>query len=251
MAGAFQRLIGRATGAEMAGLRPRLPALFESSGDQAGFDERQQEASVPASSRPELRRSVPPPAPAAAPRSIADPERRAAASDVQAQAPIEAQSSGLAPSRSLNATQPPDASSPAIPAPLLRTEVTSAPTSPAGPETTGETPSHAAPLPEMRQEPASHPNRQIAQGELPDPPRPLLQELTPDRAAKENRHIAQAPAASPRPDPRDEAVQPEITIHIGQLDVRSATPQPVAPQRSAPRARNLPSLSDYLRGRGS
>lgn len=252
MAGAFQRLIGRATGAEPGGLRPRLPALFEPSGEQAGFDDREHTVPVSAPSKPELRRSVPPSAPAAAPRSIVDPEQRAAASDAQDTAPVASQTPGSVPSTFRNATQPRDVPEQAIPAPLLRTEVTSAPTLPAARETARDTPFQASPLPDMKEEPASHPNQQIAQGDVPDPPRPLLRELTPDEEARQTGlQTARPGSAEARPAAKDEAAQPEITIHIGQLDVRSAAPQPVAPQRPAPRARNLPSLSDYLRGRGS
>jgi hypothetical protein len=55
---------------------------------------------------------------------------------------------------------------------------------------------------------------------------------------------AQAAAA---PQPSAHAAEPEISIHIGRLDIRADAPKP-APRRAPPPARSLPSLSDYLRG---
>lgn len=86
-----------------------------------------------------------------------------------------------------------------------------------------------------------------------DAPAPMLPALPPDRldVTTIERLVADRPrTGSDAPPPRSDAspdTTPEITIHIGRLDIRADTPRPAAaPAASAPA---LPSLSDYLRGR--
>ena len=74
---------------------------------------------------------------------------------------------------------------------------------------------------------------------------PILSEAGPDMAPE-----ATGPGDPAMPAGEDPA-PPEITFHMGHLDVRAEPARPQRPARREPRRRSLPSLSDYLRGGSS
>lgn len=250
MAGAFQRLIARATGAPTTGLRPQLPSLFETSGGHVGFEEIQQDTPVRSPATAQSQPSVAPSDPASMPQTTINSEPGAVAAKAPAAAPDPRDAQTSAPqSRSLPAQskQQHPLQDHVQPAPLLSKH------SPNTARTTTRSAVTSPPLKTEADQGADRPHTDTPYEATPPPP-PLLETTTPDATGNvETREAPTAPypTAASNAAANTEAAAPEITIHIGQLDIRSEQPQPVAPQRPAPRTRNLPSLSDYLRGRGS
>lgn len=245
MAGAFQRLVARATGAPAAGLRPRLPTVFETSGAQQGFEEIQQETSVSTPTPPRPLRAEPPSSPETTHQAAVDTVAKAMPTNA---APASVHAPSEKPRNEIHADHPVERMQPPVqPAPLLSEK----------PAPFSET---LAPLnvtsslamTNAEQSPEPQPTEKSA--DTLDPPAPLLRMSSPheaDRSGTLDSTTAPASSRTANASAQTTTAAPEITIHIGQLDVRSEQPQPVAPQRPAPRARNMPSLSDYLRGRGS
>lgn len=210
MSSVLTQLVGRATGAVVPGLRPRLPSLFEPGLRAAGFAE--QAVEIPAG----LSRRDDAPAPLPRPAAVPDLAKR----------PV-----------------------PAVPAPKVARpgpEQPAADASPARAPHQGADPSSAPIQPPRHPSPAS----KAVDGAVPPAPPPLLPEIPPDRArATLIARLASdqpRPAGSAAPARTEPAPEPEITIHIGRLDIRSDLPAPAAPGAAA--ASRLPSLSDYLRG---
>jgi hypothetical protein len=257
---ALQRLVGQASGDLSAGLRPRLPSRFESGIRETGFQETQAEQSP---------RPTPTPAPST--ESDEGSPRPAPASST------ESETASLSHTRRI--TPPAPAPLPTRdsegrldgPHPITHKRTTTGDASPgistASPVPTPLLPealSLRTPLAPL-QEPSGH-RPQIAghrvdlehpRQEHRDPPHSAPEPLLPpDPAASLTGNLAVADTVPPLdaidgPSAPDEAAPPEISIHIGRLDIRSEAPKPAPQKRSATPARSLPSLSDYLRGRRS
>jgi len=244
MAGALQRLVARATGSSSTGLHPRVPAFFGTHAAQSGFEDISQDIPAPAME------TTHPAQPTASMRETSVEHEPSAAVLKQ---PAQATSAPAQPLRQPPpAQQPPGQAAQRVarqpqPEPLLNER----------PLATGKTaPDPSAPVrptQTLGHEPTADAVRADVRAPDLDPPPPLLQ-----MAAQHRNDPADAAASTiPPPAPfaslssqHTESAQPEITIHIGQLDIRSEQPAPIAPQRPAPATRNVPSLSDYLRGRG-
>lgn len=241
MSGVFQRMIGRATGAAPSGLRPRLPSRFETDLSEGGFAETA--AEIPATAAPDAPEAVRPDAPR---------QRRATRP-----APTPPEAAPTTPPEPHRAVRPAPAPPEAAPAPLSEGENAPAPPPPVLPLAVHAHP--MSPAPDL-QEPAP-PHEPPASGETipttrspadaatPDQPRPLL---PPDPTGARAPEIL--PGAIPAPDMRlgdateQAPSEPEITIHIGQLDLRTQPPHAPKPRPRATPAGTLPSLADYLRG---
>jgi hypothetical protein len=123
-------------------------------------------------------------------------------------------------------------------APALRSEAAAvAPAIP--PQFEATPPSENAP-PERR--PAPHPAPKPL---LPPAPLDRLSETLTVAMAAPPAVAAQTRVAEPK---QDEVAAAEITIHIGQLDIRAEAPKPASSRRRSTQRRSLPALSDYLRG---
>ncbi|WP_157935884.1 hypothetical protein [Paracoccus zhejiangensis] len=220
MSGILQRLVGRATGAETPGLRPRLPGRFEGGAGELGFREVADEVVAP---------------------QIPDAKQ---AEEV----PAEGQGRPSAPAE--------PAASPIRPAPLLPpAHAPSQPRVAAAEPATAEPPAIAGHAPAAPLEAAEPRVSTVTPSLAPDPirsaPPPLLPVQPHERLeqAITTRLVEHTPA-HPHSVPlqlTEAAPEPEITIHIGRLDIRSDTPAP-RPASRAPQQPSLPSLADYLRG---
>lgn len=213
MSGILAQLVGRATGAVAPGLRPRLPSRFELGLPAAGFSD--EATDIPASPVVLPDRDE---APA--------PLRRLAAARAAADQPTPI---AVAPKIAPAAAEQPFARSASAGVPEGKPDRPPA----------SLLPPHSAPL-----------VRNALEGAAPPAPPPLLpavafgrvqatifERLTGDQPR---------PAGPAVPAGTEHAPEPEITIHIGRLDIRSDAPAPAPPR--LPAARSLPSLSDYLRG---
>jgi hypothetical protein len=221
MSGVLTRLVGRATGTQVPGLRPRLPALFEGDARSAGFLEVAAESPAPPAN-----------AETAEPVSAPSQHRSAAERDPLSQtahpAPL------VPPSKSAGLVEPvdaPPAASPATPAqPPLR--------------------SAAQPVDAREARPLAPPSP-IASSEVPPAPSPLLP-VQPARDLAQRIATLSAGMAPGLPRPVAAEVvaptEPEITIQIGRMDIRAESPAPRPAQPRASPAASLPSLADYLRG---
>lgn len=246
MAGAFQRLIARATGAPTSGLRPRLPTLFEGSVGQNGFEVIQHETPVSEPAHPQTQQAPRARATAPSPQTTDRPIPEAIPSFSKTAQPVPPAPRAAAPVQHPLAAQPQERRpTQPEPAPLLPARPAPQPSFGVHAAERNVTASTTAPVAADRNDQATP--------ETPPPP-PLLQPRWPETVTPPEPGAASAASASRTAAlfaKHTEPPAPEITIHIGQLDIRSAQAQPIAPQRPAPTTRNLPSLSDYLRGRGS
>ncbi|WP_299844398.1 hypothetical protein [uncultured Paracoccus sp.] len=222
MSGVLQRLVARATGAETPGLRPRLPGMFEGGAGALGFREIADEVVAPQVPEARQAESVPPHTQfrPAAPAEHANPPARPAPLLPPTQAPsqpptVAAQSAVIEPTAI--ADRPPAVSfKPAAPRVSTVTP------------TLAPDPMRPAPLPLLQVQPPERLEHSITT---------RLVETMPARP-----HSAPHQPADAAPEP-----EPEITIHIGRLDIRSEPPAPRSAPRPSPQA-SLPSLADYLRG---
>lgn len=246
MSGVLQRLVGRATGQVSEGLQPRLPARFESATREPGLNEIRSEESPapspPAASEPEVSTPLSRRAHAPAIDAPAEPMQPPAApvEGTFPSTPTEVHVAG----QPIDHAPPPADLEAAAPAPLL-------PQIAAMQTFSAETPHRES----TKQIPGGA--SQVLNAETvpvrPDPPRSPPEPLLPaDTAASPLEAPAIAPAtprteAAPIP---DNAEPPEITIHIGRLDIRTEAQKPSPPKRPATQPRAMPSLSDYLRGSG-
>ena len=248
MTGVLQRLIGRATGELSAGLRPRLPSRFESGIRETGIQEILAEDTAPRAT-----------APLEQPDSNTDrvnssARRRTAKSPVAEPAPAPPQ-----PPRTCRPESQPIADTPVAAEDTSRFTSTPAsplaPLLPAAPQTS--TASLVAALtPDTRQnQPAlgDAPQQQPERHDLPQAAPPPLLPLDPTPSFTDTLSEAargqRIPSANSEKAAPEEASAPEITIHIGQLDIRAEQPKPTgAAARRADRPRQMPALSDYLRG---
>lgn len=79
-------------------------------------------------------------------------------------------------------------------------------------------------------------------------PSPLLPR-DPNMASEQIKQVIDtAPSLSPQRPPEAKEVPPEITIHIGRLELRSETPKPQVRRKTAAPSK-VSSLSDYLQGK--
>lgn len=220
MSGVLQRLVERAAGTEMPGLRPRLPGLFESGTGDAGLVEVAGEAAAPQAegSRSAMPLPVPPQVlPTIPPEHAAPPPRPA----------------------------------PLLPAAETATRSTIAAPSPEPlPFAAEPAPASSARHPvEARVAEPDSPLAPLVERTRPAPP-PLLPAEPPERLVRIIRtRLTESLPPAPRPAGTAIAApaEPEITIQIGRLDIRSETPAPRAAPRPSPQP-SLPSLADYLRG---
>ena len=248
MTGVLQRLIGRATGELSAGLRPRLPSRFESGTRETGMQEIHAEDTAP-------RAAAPPDQPDSNAEHVSSSSKSLAAKRPvaeQAPAPLQAP-------RTCRPESQPIADTPVTaedtsrlvstpsssPAPLLPT---ASPTSTGSP-VTALAPDTRSNHPTLGDAPQQQPERHDPLQAAPPPLLPL--DPTPPfaDAVSEAARGQPIPPANPQKAVLEKASAPEITIHIGQLDIRTEQPKPTgAPARRAGRPRQMPALSDYLRG---
>lgn len=240
MSGVLQRLVARATGAERAGVQARLPARFEAGGmAEDGFSERVDEVAAPRRAREE---AAPLPVREARGEEPVFEERRDDPEAVPPSPEVPRQEARVKVTREApdEGRQPiaerlGEAETPASPAPLLSTT-----------ERTVE-----RVVVEERSVAAAEPPR--ARAERYAPPAPLLPPEpgrsalaplpaphVPARRVERQAEAREAPAPQP----------PEISIHIGRIEVRGEAEKP-APRKRAPREVKLASLSDYLGGGAS
>ncbi len=247
---ALTRLLARATGHSAAGLRPRLPARFETGagGVTGGFETITEETMAN-------------PAVAAAPSTSADTSvRQVEMPTPQTSAPSDAvplnRRPAPAPDRSPRLASDPE--------PAPHTE----PPSPLLPETAIRRDSQSAMSPRDTT-PASENNAPTTPAELPDPPPQHRRTIAPTLGPPPERLQPVAPA-DPQPAPHDvhfdqampgptrrrasadtaTPAPPDITVHIGRLHVVAQPAKPrTAPERPQQR-RATATLGDYLRGKG-
>ncbi|MEX0348074.1 MAG: hypothetical protein AB3N15_01530 [Paracoccaceae bacterium] len=239
-------LVRRATGQATAGLRPRIASRFEAPAE-SGFTEVNEEVTVSVSAQPSLQPDFERKQPRILDEHNARPERPESppqpevASDFQPL--LEQPAQPDIPQMSHAAHSTVDLPQPFVPLfEQVEADASNSAEAVVPPERKPElSPESEPPIFAIPESPVSQ-----------SPPDPLL---CPTRELELPAQLTQP--ASPGPalaDPEPEAVEPEITIHIGQLDVRARQPSQPATQRQAParpRAAELPSLSDYLRGGGS
>jgi hypothetical protein len=242
--GVLQRLVDQATGTATPGLRPRLPARFETAAPDPGLHEIHHEVPAPSTPTPQ------PPDPAMVTRRQDD------------EGPVRPPPESLQPPAAMAEPAPPptharpepDLTPPkAHPAPLAPPPPPLLPQAPAARMAMWTPP--AAPPPRVETvsaedpRPASPPprRRQTAPEPLLPPAEPLpstiLERETPEHPARS--------ADATQPDELPAASAPEITIHIGRLDIRAEAPKPARPQRQVTTRPSMPTLADYLRGSGS
>ena len=249
MTALLNRLVARAAGRERSGLRVRLPARFEAPNrirdvDTVGSedtgppsvaksDDAPSEARAPPSARPppaaNTPAQAPPPRPAPA-RALTPPPAR------EAQATPAAAAEEIAEPRSSRAVEPG--------APTLRAASREPGPAPARPAALANV---ATPLPPAGA--AGEPK----QGRL--APAPLLDvERTAPSVLADAASITTAARAAREPFERRSAEAseqaPEIAIHIDRIELRTEPEKPQARRRAARAGPRVPSLSDYLRGRG-
>lgn len=244
MTGVLARLFARATGQADSNLRPRAPARFEDTGTHAtGFRPASEEvvvtSPVPPQAEPDEAQQIP------ANRAAA----RADTADSGVREADEDDTRSPTPRRNKRHSAPP---------PLLPADRTSPLDPPRVDSDTGDR--RAA----VRGPPADS----TPHGERPDEPdagsadideQPKFMPILPRRlsglAGDDQRTI-------PRPDLADQAAfpgqarrtgivpeAPEITIHIGRIELRSDSVSAKAkPERRAEREKSTTSLSDYLKG---
>lgn len=252
MSGALQRLVRQSTTATLQGLRPRLPSRFESGG-LAGLVETRSEiraavrkrlgARAPASVRgisakPRARLHT------AEPQAPSDARPPPAPTEEARSEPRHVDSGEAAPRRDRPAATTSPTPESVEPEPLLpRTDA--APEPPLAPRSGPSGPSRVSlagnALAETghAQDPAPHPPA--------EPPAPLLPtDLVAPAALPDGSPVAER--AEPKR-PGAVAAEPEITIHIGRLDIHADPPRRAPRAAPAERISTLPSLSDYLRGR--
>jgi hypothetical protein len=236
MMGVLARLVARATGQAPPALRPRLRSRFEGSPGTGLVEEATERAAPPASpSREapvphETRREEPPLERPLAASGAAEPLGRVAEEHRRA-APIERETP----------TARPRAPHPAPPPALMPAEPLQA---------EAQRPAPAAPTRGVpaRVELAREPT--VLAGRAP----PLLLDPAPPSAIRWPEPSTEAVAGGVAAPPvgaraASEAPTPEISIHIGRIELRSDAPKP---ERAARRTRPaVPSLGDYLRGKGS
>lgn len=245
MSGVLQRLVARATGRERPGLQARLPARFEAGGMmEDGFSERVEEVTIePRNAQEDV--PVAPAREAFATENVtgearADPQKVRFSPDLK---PRKAQTHRIetVPEDRLNdeptfAEARHDLDGPsAPPAPLL-----------AFVERVAD---HVVTKERLAADaaPASVP------GDGDAPPEPLL---STEPAEREVEALPVAPIPAKRVErgvPTVEPVDtqpPEISIHIGRIEVRGET-EKAAPRKRAPRELKLSSLSDFLGGGAS
>ncbi len=239
---ALARLAALASGRASSRLRPVLPARFEPGGfGEEEFSERHDETPAPPATAPD-RAAEPVPqtlAPPAGPRTRAAPSGPPAGRTLAPETPEAASKAPPAPlidvpeptlrdvqSASTDPAMPaPDALPP--PQPSGRKEQL-APHAPVAPFATAPAVSDAAPPPPL----------------LPPAPRPGFDPEPAPSAAKSDRRAPAAPAVSSTPP----APPPEITIHIGRIELREAAPPPRERPRPERRAPQVTPLGDYLKG---
>jgi hypothetical protein len=237
MSGVLQRLIGRATGEVSTGLRPRLPSRFETGIRDTGLLEIHAEEHTRPTSAPSAQPE--PTAPRHLPRaavavSLADPP--SAPLQTPAPQPHDPASPPITAAPSAIVAAPPTPGARTAPVPLLPAAPTRTPTMTSPPPLPHATPRVETPQLRSAPEPL-----------LPRAPASRLSEaqLEALNAAPSAGEVTSAAQSTP-----GEAAAPEITIHIGRLDISTAAPKPAAPRRTT-QSRSLPPLSDYLRGERS
>jgi hypothetical protein len=240
MSDVLVRLLGRATGEAQAGLRPRVPTLFERGFAETGFlesaavvlaDRPPPEPAVEATAAPARQRDRAPdatesPLPEVPPRE--PPADAALLRPARAAPRVPESASGrqAAPEAAPDARPPVPliAEVPTRPAPVLPVPPPAATDGAAEPGSDTHAPGPPAQL--LPAEPAKRVHERV------------VERMTGTRAGAQ-------PAAAVQPSAP--AAEPEISIHIGRLDIRADAPEP-APRRGPPPTRSLLSLSDYLRG---
>ncbi len=236
----LSRLVARANGTATPGLRTRLPSHFEAgnSAAQEGFFTVQEDVparptpephSPPVAEAPQHRqqdtpRAEPPPGE----HNLHNPEPPAPLQPPAQKADTQMAEPTVLPTE---APKVPSSGQNQTPQPLLP-----------------ETPPSEVHITHLEQA-ASEPERQpIARIET-SAPEPLLpadkatvvEHIPHAVAATAPKQHSQAPLSTAEPNP------PEITIHIGRIDLRSDAPRP-AQSRTPAKRPTLPSLSDYLKG---
>lgn len=229
------RLTAQATGAKTSRLRPKLPGRFESTGQTGeGFSVISEE--IPAE-RPAFR----PEAPEAGP-----------------EAPHPSTGTGSAPPRqSLRAVLPDKSVEPetTLPLPFPRQPVGERRTEqPVSMRHRIEQDATPEPFQEVRSGTKARAVAQVRPSDRALPPQPLLPQAASAQFARAAPLIrgsaphVQGEAAPPfiaTPNP----AAPEITIHIGRIDLREAAPtQTAAKSKASKRDRPVSKLGDYLKG---
>lgn len=246
------RLVARATGQLAPGLAPRLPGRFETApgawGGSFEVQERNVTAPPPADATQRLRTEAPPPppAPAAAKQNTESGSRRP---------------QPLMPERTTAVDQAPLPPSDAASAETPRRAQPQAPDVAEPPPDHGVAP--AKPAAEGVEAPGSRLRRAKPEGapthlsaEIVAAPEPLLPKASPtaDRSGRSDPpHRVQSPPFQAPPYARSgraaPAEPPEITVHIGRIDIVASPEEPKAPRRAKPRRPQMTELGDYLRGR--
>ncbi|WP_299605112.1 hypothetical protein [uncultured Tateyamaria sp.] len=245
MSGVLQRLVARAAGTEKPGLQARLPARFEAGGmTEDGFSERVDEVTVePRNSREEI---------SAAPAREA-PATESVTEEVRAD-PREARFSPELTPRTAQKrraeTAPEDRQNDGPPFAELRHEVdeTSAPHAP--PLTAVERVTERV-VTEERLAADAAATSTPPKGDA--PPEPLLFTEPAEREVEALPVAPIPPKRAERGAPAGDPVgtqPPEISIHIGRIEVRGETEKAV-PRKRAQRDLKLSSLSDFLGGSAS
>lgn len=263
MSSTLQRLVGRATGHASTSLRPRRPARFET-GLGSGLQEVHVEHVSPASRRDRALREPSIDRPLSAERGDVTALPTDEPPRLLAEQPGVVREAAAAPRHAVDPAPPlaPVSGAP-LPAPLVPSPPARTPGEMhvAGPAARGTaadrsgSPTLDAPERDaLGRDDDRRATSSRRDSEARRAPEPLL---PPDRSASLGETLAAAltqPGAAPAsaaPADADEAGPPEITIHIGRLDIRTDAPRPAPTRTRAAPARSLPSLSDYLRGRRS
>ena len=256
MSAVLQRLVGRATGAVIGGLRPRVPSLFEAGSREAGLRETQVDAFESNISEP-----VPGPATTqdgpAPPAAVVSGDPSPQSTQPLSQPLYSASEPPIAPKPTIE-PQLRDVSQPALPA-AVAAAVPKPPTPESAPAQVGPEPllpeadpARVAPIlwPHVDPSPPGEDPTHAGAVTPTAAPAPLLRPEPRHRMAEAptvalpRRHAARVGKTQPTV---PNAPEQEIVVHIGRLDIRADPPKPARAPRAAQRP-SLPALSDYLRG---
>ncbi len=239
------RLVARAKGQAAPGLTPRLPGRFETgSGGDEPMEVHERTAAGPAPVPEAARREAPPgrQTPRGHHAASATGKRPAAAQPFkatapEAQGPLAPRIAEPVPARAEPRTRPEPVEL------IVTTRASQAP--PAHPDVPPSPLSPRAERPSGERRDATREN--APEVLLPDAPPPVERRRPPDPAGARSPPVRTAPigrnrqAAAPEP--------PEITVHIGRIDVVMAPEERKGAKRPEPHRPQMTELGDYLRGR--
>ncbi|WP_299706851.1 hypothetical protein [uncultured Tateyamaria sp.] len=246
MSGVLQRLVARAAGTETPGLQARLPARFEAGGMmEDGFSERVDEVTVEPRNAHEESSGAP---------ATDAPATESVTGEVRADPRETHISPELTPRTAQKRraeTVPEDRQNDGPPVAELRGDADDRPSAPPAPLVTAVERLTERVVTQERLPADAAPSSAPFEGDA--PPEPLL---STEPAERQVEALPVAPIPTKRAErgaPAGDPVgmqPPEISIHIGRIEVWGETEKAV-PRKRAPRELKLSSLSDFLGGGAS